>query len=147
MRDESTVVGLQLQDLANQNAQLREQLKVLEERRSQEMASFQRTYDKMLGEELRLKEELAKKPTSDANVVTALRQLATHVITFIELYDPKMLEGDYDSARRLRDIRDRARAALEHVAPAETTKETDLRGPLPAPSTAQAKVLAKIGRK
>ena len=134
-------------NLGAENEKLKEKLRALEERRSEEMASFQRTYDKQIGVELSLQEELAKKPAPDAQTVTALRQFATHVLTFVALYDPKMLEGDGDAARRLRDVRERARAVLEHARPEEPAPLPESHGSRPAPSPEQARVLAKIGKK
>jgi hypothetical protein len=132
--------------LEAENDALRAQYAELERRRAEEQASFQRTFDKMLGEELRLKEELARKPAAlpDARVAVALRQLATHVLTFVALYDPKMVEGESDAARRLRDVRERARAALEHVEPKEAPKVPEDKGTRATPAQALAIGAAKI---
>lgn len=133
--------------LEAETATLREQLAALERRRSDEQASYQRTFDKMIGEELRLKAALAERPaTPDARVATALRQLATHVLTFLALYDPKAIEGDGESARRLREVRERARAALEHV-PAEAVPANLSKSALPAPSAGQQAVLDRAKEK
>jgi hypothetical protein len=147
MADMAADEWVTLKETEAENAALRERLVALEQRRADEQASFQRTFDKMLGEELRLKEELAKKPAADERVATALRQLATHVLTFVALYDPKMVEGEGEAARCLRDVRERARAVLEHAAPPAVPKIPEDKGPRATPAQALAIGAAKIAAK
>jgi hypothetical protein len=99
---------------------LKEENERLDTKYHHELLDWRKTFDKQLGQILDLKKELSelkKKPekSTDVNTTSALRQLATHVNTFLGLYDPKVFDGNTETARRLRDIRDRARAALEYA--------------------------------